>query len=137
MSAPDSPGPPRAITSVDTLWAFLGRLMLAELRFAQQLKDDGIKSYAYEFLRFGVKLGWACLFGGALLALLIATHLFYPRDALLPRYDFLFLAALAIQVAMLAYRLESAEEAGIILIFHMVGTTKEVFKTSMGSWAYP
>lgn len=42
----------------------------------------------YEFVRFGVKQGWACLFGGLMLALLIATHCGYPKDAILARYDF-------------------------------------------------
>jgi hypothetical protein len=35
----------------------------------------------YEFLLFGFKQGWACLFGGLLLALLLGTHLFYPDSA--------------------------------------------------------
>ncbi|HVK43140.1 MAG TPA: DUF817 family protein, partial [Phenylobacterium sp.] len=36
--------------------------------------------YAYEFLLFGLKQAWACLFGGAMLALLILTHFFWPAD---------------------------------------------------------
>ena len=91
----------------------------------------------YEFIRFGLKQGWACLFGGLLLALLIGTHLFYPRGSPLTRYDFLFLAALAIQAGMLAFRLETWEEAKVILIFHLVGTAMEIFKTGVGSWIYP
>ncbi len=84
-----------------------------------------------------MKQGWACLFGGALLALLLASHLWYPRDAPLERYDALTLAALAIQLGMLRFRLETREEAGIILAFHLVGTAMEVFKTAQGSWIYP
>ena len=91
----------------------------------------------YEFLLFGFKQGWACLFGGLLLGLLILTHLFYPVHAILSRYDFLVIAALAIQIAMLATRLETWEEARVILVFHAVGTAMEIFKTSMGSWIYP
>ena len=53
------------------------------------------------------------------------------------RYDFLFLAALAIQLAMLAFKLETVAEAKVILIFHIVGTAMEIFKTSAGSWIYP
>lgn len=86
---------------------------------------------------FGFKQGWACLFGALLLALLIGTHLFYPADAALARYDFLTLAALAIQVAMLALRLESWDEAKVILAFHVTGTAMELFKTAAGSWLYP
>jgi uncharacterized membrane protein YoaT (DUF817 family) len=97
----------------------------------------GLRSWAYEFLLFGFKQGWACLFGGLMLALLLATHFFYPGDAPLRRYDFLTLAALAIQVAMLLFRLETWEEAKVILIFHIVGTVMELFKTAHGSWIYP
>jgi uncharacterized membrane protein YoaT (DUF817 family) len=84
-----------------------------------------------------VKQGWACLFGGALCGLLILTHLAWPAGAPLARYDCLTLAAVAIQVAMLAFRLETWEEAKVILVFHAVGTAMELFKTQMGSWVYP
>lgn len=93
--------------------------------------------YAYEFLLFGLKQAWACLFGGAMLALLIATHFLWPEHALIARYDFLVVAALLIQVLLLATRLERLEEALVILIFHLVGTVMEVFKTAQGSWIYP
>lgn len=97
----------------------------------------GWRAWLYEFLLFGFKQGWACLFGGLLLALLIATHMLYPDGAPLARYDFLTLAALAIQLAMLALRLETLEEAKVILAFHVVGTVMELFKTALGSWEYP
>ena len=97
----------------------------------------GWRSWLYEFGLFGFKQGWACLFGALMLALLLATHLFYPQGAALARYDFLTLAALAIQVGMLALRLETLEEAKVILAFHVVGTVMELFKTAYGSWIYP
>ena len=90
-----------------------------------------------EFLVFGLKQGWACLFGGAMLFLILATRLLWPEQAFIARYDFLFLAALAIQLAMLAFRLETGAEAKVILVFHVVGTIMELFKTSAGSWIYP
>jgi uncharacterized membrane protein YoaT (DUF817 family) len=91
----------------------------------------------YEFVRFGIKQGWACLFGALMLTLLIGTHLFYPKGAWLARYDFLVVAAVAIQAAMLAFKLETWEEARVIFIFHAVGTVMEIFKTAAGSWIYP
>lgn len=91
----------------------------------------------YEFLLFGFKQGWACLFGALMLALLLATRLWYPASAPLARYDFLTLSALAIQLAMLGFRLESWAEAKVILAFHIVGTAMELFKTAHGSWVYP
>lgn len=97
----------------------------------------GWRLWLYEFLLFGFKQAWAGLFGGLLLFLLLATHLFYPDDAPLHRYDFLTIAAVLIQVGMLAFRLETWDEARAILIFHVVGTVMELFKTSVGSWTYP
>jgi len=97
----------------------------------------GWRLWLYEFLLFGFKQGWACLFGGSLLALLLGTHLFYPDGASLHRYDFLTIAAIAIQAGMLAFRLETWREARVILIFHVVGTVMELFKTQAGSWNYP
>jgi uncharacterized membrane protein YoaT (DUF817 family) len=100
-------------------------------------KKSPVAAFAYEFIRFGVKQGWACLFGGLMLGLLLATHLWNPPHAALARYDFLVLGAVAIQVAMLAFRLETLEEAKVILAFHIIGTAMEIFKTSAGSWTYP
>nr|WP_244570903.1 DUF817 domain-containing protein [Stappia sp. TSB10GB4] len=90
-----------------------------------------------EFLAFGVKQAYACIYGALLLALILATRFWYPDGAFLARYDFLFLAALVIQVWLLAARFETLDEAKVILIFHVVGTIMEVFKTAMGSWIYP
>lgn len=96
-----------------------------------------IGQFAREFLIFGIKQGWACLFGGAMLALIIATKLLWQADWAMNRYDFLFLAAFVIQGALIALKLESWEEAKVIFLFHIVGTIMEIFKTAMGSWAYP
>ena len=96
----------------------------------------GFPAFLYEFLLFGFKQGWACLFGGLMLALLLGTHLWWPADAPIARYDFLTVAALLIQIGMLALRLENWEEAKVILAFHIVGTVMELFKTAHGSWEY-
>ena len=97
----------------------------------------GPQAWVFEFLLFGFKQGWACLFGGLMLGLLLATHLLYPIDAPLHRYDFLTIAAIIIQVAMLVLRLESWSEAKVIFAFHLIGTIMELFKTHAGSWIYP
>ena len=93
--------------------------------------------WAYEFLLFGLKQAWASLFGGLILALLVGSKLLWPADAALHRYDFLVVAALAIQLTLLALRMEHPDEALVILIFHIVGTVMELFKTAHGSWVYP
>ena len=92
---------------------------------------------AYEFLVFGIKQAWACLFGGLMLALLLLSYLYYPADGALARYDFITLGAIAIQIGMLAFRLETWSEARVIFVFHIVGTVMEIFKTHVGSWVYP
>ncbi|RYD58921.1 MAG: DUF817 domain-containing protein [Sphingomonadales bacterium] len=97
----------------------------------------GWRAWAYEFSLFVFKQGWACLFGGLMLALLMGTHFFYPAGAKLARYDFLVIGAVLIQLGMLAFRLESWSEAKVILAFHLVGTVMELFKTAHGSWLYP
>ena len=97
----------------------------------------GWRSWLYEFLLFGFKQGWACLFGGLMLALLLGTYLLYPADAPLHRYDFITIMAVIIQLAMLLLRLETWDEAKVIFAFHIVGTIMELFKTSVGSWVYP
>ena len=96
-----------------------------------------LRAAAYEFLLFGLKEAWSCLFGGAMVSLIVATHLWWPEHAPLARYDFLFLSALSLQFALLALKLEHLDEAAMILVFHVVGTAMELFKTAHGSWAYP
>ena len=113
-------------------WA---RALLASIQARADRSRLG--GWAFEFLMFGLKQAWACLFGGAMLALLLGTQMLWPAHAPLARYDFLVMAAVAIQVAMLTLRLEDGREALAILMFHAVGTLMELFKTSMGSWTYP
>ena len=117
-------------------WPLIARFKSAEARLGDLAARRLWTARAYEFLRFGCKEAWACLFGGAMVALLIGTHLWYPASSALARSDFLFLAALAIQIAMLAIRLESFGEARVILVYHVIGTIMEVFKTDVGSWKY-
>lgn len=107
-------------------------------RMAGWTRRQGVWAVAlHELVCFGVKQARACLFGGCMLALLLATWAWYPADAWLARYDFLVLAALAMQVVLIALGLETRDEAKVILCFHLVGTAMEVFKTAMGSWVYP
>lgn len=93
--------------------------------------------FLHELVCFGLKQARACLFGGCMLVLLLATWAWYPPHAALARYDFLVLAAVAMQLALIALGLETRDEAKVIFCFHLVGTAMEVFKTAMGSWVYP
>jgi uncharacterized membrane protein YoaT (DUF817 family) len=92
---------------------------------------------AFEFVAFGIKQAWACLFGALMLGLILATFLVWPQDAPLARYDVITIGAVLIQIAMLAFRLESWAEARVIAVFHVVGTVMEIFKVHVGSWIYP
>jgi uncharacterized membrane protein YoaT (DUF817 family) len=129
--------PRRPAKSAAALWAPLARYIDAEERLGRWAEQRPATAFVYEFVRFGIKQAWACLFGAMMVALIIGTHLWYPQGAALARYDLLFLAALAIQAGMLAFRLETLEEAKVILLFHVVGTIMEIFKTGVGSWIYP
>lgn len=91
----------------------------------------------FEFVWFGFKQAWACLFGGALLGLILLTYLCWPADSVISRYDFLVVGAVVIQGLMLAFRLETLDEAKTIFLFHIAGTVMELFKTYHGSWIYP
>lgn len=118
----------------------LGRRLLADLR--TRADRAAASRHGFEFLMFGLKQAWACLFGGTMLALLVGTHLLWSAlwpdgGAPIARYDVLVVGALAIQAAMLALKLESWDEARVIFLFHVVGTAMEVFKTAHGSWIYP
>ncbi|WP_284375650.1 DUF817 domain-containing protein [Amylibacter marinus] len=90
-----------------------------------------------EFIMFGLKQAWACLFGAILLIAIILSAIFWQDDWALSRYDALFIFALAMQIFLLVSKLESKNEAKVIFLFHITGTVMEVFKLHMGSWDYP
>tara|TARA_R110002049_G_scaffold279537_1_gene458546 strand:- start:2158 stop:2985 length:828 start_codon:yes stop_codon:yes gene_type:complete len=113
---------------------------MENLRVERRLGDAmraRLPLWAVEFVMFGLKMAWACLFAGLLLAAIILSALFWPEGAALARYDALTLFALLVQGLMLYFRLESWREAKVILLFHVTGTAMEIFKLQMGSWSYP
>jgi uncharacterized membrane protein YoaT (DUF817 family) len=86
---------------------------------------------------FVLKQGWACLFGGLLLAAILISRALWQDDWPVARYDALLVFALVTQAAFLWFRLETWDEARVILVFHLTGTAMELFKVHAGSWAYP
>lgn len=86
---------------------------------------------------FVLKQGWACLFGGLLLVAIIGSKLVWNPDWQVQRYDALFLFAIGTQTLFLWAKLETWEEARVILLFHLTGTAMEWFKVDAGSWGYP
>jgi len=95
----------------------------------------GIRRFVIEFWMFGIKEARACLFAGLFFCALFASHML--RQYGLPRYDVLLAIAIGIQAWMLHAKLETRDEFRAILVFHAIGLALEIFKTSMGSWAYP
>jgi len=90
-----------------------------------------------ELFVFGVKQARACVFAGSFFALLfLSNHI--PLFGL-ARYDFLFLAAVAIQILLVALKIETVDELKVIVCFHLVGLVLELYKTNpaIGSWSYP
>lgn len=124
-------------TSAAADWPILRAFIDQDRRFGELMAARPLTAGLYEFVRFGVKQAWACLFGGIVVFLIIATFLFYPRGVALARYDFLFLSMVVVQAVLILTRLEKFDEAKVILIYHVVGTIMELFKTSVGSWIYP
>lgn len=128
--------------SAAALWAPLGRCVSLERRIGAIMARTSTHIALYEFLRFGIKQAWACLFGAIMLGLLISTHVLWRwlwpgGGAPVARYDVLFVAAVAVQVALVTLKMELWEEAKVILLYHVVGTVMELFKTQVGSWVYP
>lgn len=116
------------------------RLERAIDRAAHRILRDaparGARSILVECIVFVLKQAWACVFGALLLAVIVAARLWYPDDAPLARNDALTVAAILIQIGMLAFRLESGRELWVIVLFHVTGTVMELFKTDVGSWSY-
>lgn len=108
-------------------------------RAARRLLDAGhqphrpVRLSVTEFLVFGAKQAWACTFGALLLATMAVVHLTVPVAA---RNDVLTIAAVLLQIGMLVFGLETVRELRVVLLFHVVGTVMEVFKTHVGSWTY-
>jgi uncharacterized membrane protein YoaT (DUF817 family) len=65
----------------------------------------------------------ACFFAVFILFMLMLTR-YYPLPGL-PRYDYMVL------------KMETVDELKVICLFHILGTTMELFKVHMGSWSYP
>lgn len=95
-----------------------------------------MNKYLKEFLMFGILQARACVFAGSFFILLFLSH--YITFGL-PRYDFIFLGAIGIQILLIITKIETIDEAKTIFLFHILGFILESFKThpSIGSWSYP
>lgn len=106
--------------------------MIARMRASR--RHRGALAHAITFVALQAA---ACLFALSFLAALILTRMIWQPDWPIHRYDALVVIAVGLQVLFLWTRLETWEEARVILLFHLTGTLMEWFKVSAGSWAYP
>lgn len=98
-----------------------------------------MKKIVTELWTFTYKQAWASAFAGTLLLLIILTNIYYPFEAHFHRYDFLFISAVILQILLILSKMEEYREVLVILLFHIVATIMEIFKTSdsIGAWHYP
>ncbi|MBL8824717.1 MAG: DUF817 domain-containing protein [Planctomycetia bacterium] len=96
-----------------------------------------MKSFLCEFVWFGILQARACVFAGSFFLVLLVSQ-WWPVD-ILPRYDFLCLAAIVIQILLVRFRVETVHEVMVLGVFHLLGLLLELFKThsAIGSWSYP
>ncbi len=94
-----------------------------------------LREWAYELIVFGLKEARACIFAGSFFFLLFASH-HIPLFGF-ARYDFLFVAAVLLQVILYLTKVETWDEVKVIFVFHILGLALETFKTHVGSWGYP
>src|SRR3989344_5692731 len=76
-------------------------------------------------------------FGAFLLSVFLLTEV--VTVPLISRYDLIFIAAVGFQICALIFRFETPKEFSVIIIFHILATGMELFKTNpaIGSWTYP
>lgn len=98
---------------------------------------EELKHAAWDFWIFGMKNIRSCVFAGSFFLVLALSNVI-PLFGL-ARYDFIFLAAILIQVVLVLTKLETKDEVKVIALFHLIGFILEAFKTSpaIGSWSYP
>jgi uncharacterized membrane protein YoaT (DUF817 family) len=90
-----------------------------------------------EFLIFGLKQARACIFAGSFFVLLYISNKIPLFE--FHRYDFLFIAAILIQLVLYLTKVETKDEIKVIFMFHLIGLGLELFKThpAVASWSYP
>lgn len=87
-------------------------------------------------LNFVYQEAASSFFPGLILLLLLLTRLMEIPG--LPRYDFLLLCCVLIQIWMVwGLKVETVDELKTITLFHMIAMAMEIYKVNLGSWAYP
>lgn len=95
------------------------------------------REYIAERWYFFVANAKASYFGAFLLGVFLLTEVVAVPG--LSRYDFIFLCAVGFQIGVLVFGFETRREFLVIVLFHLLATGMELFKTNpaIGSWTYP
>lgn len=101
------------------------------------MHNKSMKNFFIELRYFFIANLRASYFGAFLLSVFLLTEIITIPT--ISRYDFIFLAAVSFQAFVLFFRFEKPREFFVIIIFHILATGMELFKTNpaIGSWAYP
>ena len=114
------------------------RIDAAANRLLRGAPAAGWRAGLVEFLVFGAKQAWACVFGFLMLALILAAKFAAPHGlGPIAHNDLVTIGAVLIQLGMVVFGLETLRELRVIILFHVVGTVMELFKTGIGAWLYP
>lgn len=88
----------------------------------------------HPFILFGLQQALSCLFPVLVFCMLTLSHFF--KEAI-PRYDFMLIACISIQIALYYCKIETRDEVLVICVFHLLGLLMELVKVRIGSWSYP
>ncbi|WP_313637339.1 DUF817 domain-containing protein [Paenibacillus sp.] len=88
-----------------------------------------------QLLHFGYHQAMSCIFPVVIFGTLALTSVI--DIPFIYRYDAILLILLGVQYFMYRSGLETLDEIKVICVFHVIGLMLELYKVSMGSWAYP
>lgn len=91
--------------------------------------------YVKIIIRFGYQQALSCIFPIAVFFILAVSKLI--AIPFLPRYDFILIVCIIVQLLLYHFKLETLDELKVISMFHIVGLVLEIFKVHVGSWTYP
>lgn len=96
-----------------------------------------MRDFLTELWRFFLANLRASAFGAFLLSIFLLTEI--VTVPWIGRYDFIFLCAAGFQIGALLSGFEKPREFSVIILFHILATGMELFKTNpaVGSWTYP
>src|SRR5688572_12761103 len=94
--------------------------------------DKPVPGLFLHFFLFGWQQALSCMFPVWVFSMLALSHFF---TGIMPRYDFMLLSRIFMQVVMYATGIETKDEVLVICIFHLIGLAMELFKVHIGSWS--